>query len=105
MAQGKIIVTTSELETAAQKIEALADSYHENYSKLYELVNNLSEMSWQGKDNEMFTHQISQFKDDFENMEHIVRDYAGFLRRTAEGYRTTQGYVADNVGKKLQTNA
>lgn len=38
----------------------------------------LGEMSWQGKDNEAFTNQINQFRNDFENMEHIVRDYADF---------------------------
>lgn len=104
MAQGKIIVTTAELETAAQKIEALADTYHENYGKIYELVNALADMSWQGNDNLVFTNQINQFRNDFEKMEQIVRDYAGFLRKTASGYRTTQGYIKDGAEKNLQTS-
>lgn len=99
MAQGKIIVTTAELETAAHSISLLADTYHENYEKIFTLVNDLKEASWQGNDNLVFTNQIMQFRNDFENMEHILRDYESFLKKTAEGYRTTQGYIKDGAAK------
>ena len=104
MAQGKMRVTTAELENVAQKIEALADTYHENFIKIYEHVVALGDASWQGRDNAVFTNQIQQFRGDFENMEHIVRDYVNFLRKTASGYRTTQGYIKDGAEKKLSTS-
>lgn len=104
MAQGKIIVTTAELENVAQKVDALADTYHENYTKIYDHVAALGEMSWQGRDNAVFTNQIQQFRGDFENMERLVRDYAMFLRKTASGYRTTQSYIKDGAEKNLSTS-
>lgn len=104
MAQGKIVVETIELENAAKKIDSLADTYHENYMKLYDYVKMLGEMSWQGKDNEAFTNQINQFRNDFENMEHIVRDYADFLRKTSSGYKTTQNYIKDGAERNLATS-
>ena len=93
MAQGKIVVETIELENAAKKIDSLADTYHENYTKLYDYVKMLGDMSWQGKDNEAFTNQINQFRNDFENMEHIVRDY-----------KTTQNYIKDGAERNLATS-
>lgn len=104
MAQGKIVVETIELENAAKKIDSLADTYHENYTKLYDYVKMLGEMSWQGKDNEAFTNQINQFRNDFENMEHIVRDYADFLRKTSSGYKTTQNNIKDGAERNLATS-
>ena len=59
MAQGKIVVETIELENAAKKIDSLADTYHENYTKLYDYVKMLGEMSWQGKDKHLQTRLIS----------------------------------------------
>lgn len=37
-------------------------------------------------------------------MEHIVRDYADFLRKTSSGYKTTQNYIKDGAERNLATS-
>lgn len=46
-----------------------------------------------------FTNQIEGFRNDFQKMERLMRDYAAYLRKVAESYRTTQ----DNVAAKAKT--
>ena len=55
--------------------------------------------AWAGEDNTAFTNQIEGFRDDFERMTKLMRDYAAYLRKAAQAYRDTQ----DNVAKQAQT--
>lgn len=104
MGQGHIIVETAELENAALKIENLTNQYHNDYTELYSLVDSLSDLgAWQGTDNVAFVNQIKQFKNDFERMEQLMKDYSGFLRKTASGYKTTQGHITSQANKNLKT--
>ncbi len=104
MGQGQIIVETAELESAALKIENLTSQYHNDYTELYSLVDSLNDLgAWQGADNVAFVNQIKEFKNDFERMEQLMKDYSGFLRKTASGYKTTQGYITSQANKNLKT--
>lgn len=103
MAQGKIIVETAQLDAASAKVGELAGTYKGEYEKLYKLVEEL-QASWAGADNTAYTTQIEGFRNDFENMEHIVRDYADFLRKTSSGYKTTQNYIKDGAERNLATS-
>ncbi len=105
MAQGKIIVATEELKSAAQKVDDMAQSYNESYTELYSIINSLSETGiWQGEDNQAYVQQIEQFRNDFEAMEQLMRSYADFLRKAAEGYKTIQNNTTEQVSKKLVTS-
>lgn len=101
MAQGKIIVDTSRLDSAASTVEGKADIYNTNYTKLYQLVQNLK-TSFDGADYQAFSTQIEGFRDDFQRMEKLMRDYAAYLRKTAATYRETQSSIAAEAKRLSQ---
>ncbi len=103
MARGQIIVETTQLDTAAGKVEELATNYFEEYTKLYELVTELQN-AWAGADNTAYTNQINEFKDDFQRMKNLMDDYAQFLRETAAKYRSVQEEIKTGA-QKLQIDA
>ena len=93
MARGQIVVETSQLDSAAGRVEDLANTYKTNYTGLFSTVQAL-QSSWSGTDNTAFTNQIEGFRDDFQRMEQLMRDYAAYLRKTATTYRNTQDSIA-----------
>lgn len=103
MGLGKIVVETSQLDTASSKVSDLARNYEEEYTKLYKLIGEL-QSSWAGKDNTAYTAQIEGFKDDFQKMHGLMVEYSEFLSKTAKKYRETQEQVK-NDASKLRTNA
>lgn len=103
MARGQIIVETSQLDAASQKVEGLADKYLSEYTSLYSLISEM-QSAWAGADNTAYTTQIEGFKDDFQKMEALMRDYATFLKNTAAKYRSTQSDIKSKA-QQLATNA
>lgn len=103
MAQGKIIVETSRLDSTANQVSNLADQYEQEYGALYGTVTELRS-AWDGKDNVAYTDQIEGFRDDFQRMTKLMRQYAEYLRKTAEAYRATQEEIASDVKKLSQGN-
>lgn len=97
MARGQIVVDTSRLDSTAAQVDKLADSYESEYIALFGTVKDIRE--WGGKDNEAFTTQIEGFRDDFQRMTQLMRDYAAFLRKAAAAYRETQ----DNIASQAKT--
>lgn len=79
MAQGKIIVETSRLNSTASQVDRLADQYESEYGSLFGTVRELQN-AWAGEDNIAFTNQIEGFRDDFQRMTKLMRDYAAYLR-------------------------
>ena len=98
MARGQIMVDTSRLDSTAQQVDRLADSYEAEYGSLFVTVRDMQE-AWGGEDNVAFTNQIEGFRDDFQRMTKLMRDYAAYLRKAAATYRDTQ----DNVASKAKT--
>lgn len=96
MARGQIVVETSQLDSAAGRVEDLANTYKTNYNGLFSTVQALQN-SWSGTDNTAFTNQIEGFRDDFQRMEQLMRDYAAYLRKTAATYRDTQRSIAQSA--------
>lgn len=98
MARGKIITDTSRLDSTAAKVESLAGDYEREYNALFKTVGDLKS-AWDGKDNVAFTTQIEGFRDDFQRMTRLMRDYAEYLKKAAAAYRATQ----DELEKKAKT--
>ena len=92
MARGQTIVETSQLDTTAANIEGLADTYNKNYMALFTAVQEM-QAAWAGKDNTAYTTQIEGFRDDFQRMEQLMREYASFLKKSAAAYRQTQADI------------
>lgn len=91
-----ISVTPSVLEHTGREIGEKADGYKRLYERLFTEVETMEQV-WQGKDNVAFTQQITGFRNDFQQMEGIMRDYADFLYRSASVYRKTQEDIAAQV--------
>jgi hypothetical protein len=52
----------------------------------------------------VFTQQIEGFGGDFRQMELLLREYAGFLRKSARAYQETQENIRSSV-QSLSRNA
>lgn len=96
MAQGKIIVETSRLDDTAAKVEQMASDYEAEYNALFRTVADLQNV-WSGEDNTAFTNQIEGFRDDFQRMTQLMRDYAAYLRKAAASYRETRSNIASQA--------
>ena len=96
MARGKIIVETNRLDETAAQVDRMADSYEGEYNSLFRTVADLQE-SWSGEDNTAFTNQIEGFRDDYQRMTQLMRDYAAYLRKAAAAYRETRSNIASQA--------
>lgn len=96
MARGQIVVETERLDQTAARVDDLAGTYNSTYMKLFQTVQEMQN-AWAGEDNVAFTNQIEGFRDDFQRMEQLMRDYAQYLRKAADTYRTTQDNIAANA--------
>lgn len=96
MARGKIIVETSRLDSTADQVNRLADSYESEYNALFGTVRDLQN-AWAGEDNVAFTTQIEGFRNDFQKMTQLMRDYAAYLHKAAAAYRQTQDDIASGA--------
>lgn len=68
MARGQIVVETTQLDSAAGRVEDLANTYNTNYTALFATIQEMQN-AWAGVDNTAFTNQIEGFRDDFQRME------------------------------------
>lgn len=95
----KIVVEPAKLEAASTKVTEYAGDYKSTYTKLFTEVEAMS-ANWQGSDNIAYTSQIKGFQDDFDKMYKLMTEYADFLKKSADQYKTTQSNV-ESGAKKL----
>lgn len=93
-----IQVTPEQLVSAAGRIENLAADYKAQYDTLYKETDAMAS-TWNGKDNVAFVNQLAGFRDDFENMNKLMNNYADFLRKSAQAYQDTQNAVVSEAQK------
>ena len=82
MARSQNIVDINRLNAVAARAEGCADRYREKYAALYEKVDELGGRI-SAADNDKFTSQINDFRDDFQRIEQLMRNYAEHLRKYA----------------------
>ena len=90
-----IQVTTEQLTSAAVKIESEASSYEQTYRQLLDLVKTMA--SWQGRDSQAFQNQLAGFEDNLQKTAETAREYAEYLRRSAQEYETAQSTVLSSA--------
>lgn len=86
-----IQVTTSDLTAAASRMESEATGYETTYRQLLREIRTLA--SWTGKDSEAFKTQVAGFEDNLQEVVKTAREYAGYLRRSAQEYEQAQSTV------------
>ena len=93
----KIVVNTEKLNPASEKIIEKADDYKALANKFFDRIAYMSAV-WQGKDNLAYTNQINGFKDSYDQMDKILRQYAQMLKNADKEYGQTlkDSYTAAN---------
>ena len=98
MARGQLIVETSQVTTAAQRVDNLANDYEAEYKNLFETVHGMKAV-YDSADSAAFIEQIEGFRNDYEKMTQLMRDYASFLRKTALEIERT----SDDIRNRAKT--
>lgn len=87
-----IKVELTKLESTAAKIDQQVAEYERIYKSLFNEVDGMG-AAWQGQDNLTFVNQIKGFKDDFQQMTQLIKQYSKFLKTSAKLYRNTQNEI------------
>ena len=84
----KIVVDTQNLLITSSEIVEKADAYKRAYENLLGEVNGMGR-NWQGIDNTAYVNQINGFRDDFEQLDKLLRQYAEMLKIVDKEYEIT----------------
>ena len=84
----KIVVDTQNLLITSSAIVEKADAYKRAYENLLGEVNGMGR-NWQGIDNTAYVNQINGFRDDFEQLDKLLRQYAEMLKIVDKEYEIT----------------
>ena len=102
MGMEKLIVTPSQLRSAANDVDNLAAEYRSLYGDLLSTVDEFTSSDWQGKDATEFRTKVRDFEDDFNKMKQLMNDYATHLRKAADDYEANQNDISNQI-KGLQS--
>ena len=83
-------VTTERLESSANVIEEKTGTYHTEWEKLYTELQNLRSAKWKGIASDTFNDRLEGYRNDFKEMEDVLKQYAEFLKTAAKNYKTVE---------------
>lgn len=92
----KIVVDPVRLKNVEKKLRNHASTYEADYFKLLTDVDRMHNY-WQGADNIIYVKQIRRLEKDFKRNVDFMRQYAEYLKLSAETY--------ENVQKEIITQA
>lgn len=103
MAGNKWSVETEKLTASAQIIEDKTARYNAQYQKIYSEIADLR-ITWQGQSSDTFNQQLEGYRNDFQELENILKKYAEFLRATAANIEKAEDSINSaasslNVGR------
>jgi len=78
-------VTTSQLRSAAQRLEEIIGRYTVSYTNLQSQSQNLSQM-WEGEASQKFINKLNADMPKFKNMETVLKGYQSALLQEAQTY-------------------
>ena len=93
-----ILNDPAKLESQASRISDLNADFLSQYTKMFEVVENLRS-SWQGRDNVNFATTVTGYREDFEKIKAAIDDYVSFMNQAAKVYRETQQSIADSANR------
>ncbi len=94
----KIMVDTTQIESAKTKIQNLQQDYQSAYGRLYEIDGEINE-TWQGVDSKKFSEQLQGFKNDFQDLDKKFSDYIKFLEDAKTQYDAAQEKITKDAEK------
>ncbi len=98
------LVTTERLESSAMVIEEKTGSYDQEWEKLYTELQNLRSAQWQGIASDAFNTKLEGYRNDFQEMAKVLRDYVEFLRTAAKNYKATEDSLKEAAGNLYTGN-
>lgn len=88
-------VTTEKLEKAAEGILEKTSRYNAEYTKLYTELQSLKSAQWQGIASDAFNAKLDSYRNTFEQLETVLKDFAEGLKIRARNYNDTENAVKD----------
>jgi len=92
-----IDITPDKLRGTASDVITAAEHYGETCDDLYECVSRM-QTEWQGVDNQRYTQQIRDFRPHLENLKDLMKNYADYLKISADAFDETQAEVKSKAG-------
>ena len=91
-------VETEQLKSASNVLTDLIGKYNTQYEKLYQEVDNLKSQNWTGVASEAFNSKLESYKNDFQELEKVLKSFCEFLNSAAERYDATEDAIKDAAG-------
>lgn len=88
-------VTTEQLKSGAQKLTEEINSYNTEWKRLYTESDTLTGQGWQGEASSAFRQKLESYKNDFEQLETVLKNFVEFLNSAAQKYETTENAIKD----------
>lgn len=78
-------VTTEELKDAANSIQTSVDEYTVQWQALYSETETLM-TNWRNDASRVFKEKLEGYRDDFERLGEVIKEYVNLLNKTAGNY-------------------
>jgi len=95
-----IKVTPELLEQQAKKLDGQTLQYVSTYTKILQAKDDMMGR-WSGETNQSYCRQLEGFRNDFEELAKLFRQYADYIRYAAARYRETEQTLAQEARAKL----
>ena len=93
----RIDITPEQLRQTATQMNGAADEYGAAFAQLYQHVERMK-TEWQGTDNLAYTSQIEGFRPHLQRLQELMKNYAEYLRSSADLYDKTQSEIRTRAG-------
>lgn len=98
MADGKIYVDFSNLDSNIRQLENLKDEYRSTYeTELYSNVMEEVKSAFSGPDCDAFVTKVEEFRDDFMKITDVIQQYIDHLKKVRTDYQNTQDALAQSM--------
>ncbi|MFB9324992.1 WXG100 family type VII secretion target [Paenibacillus aurantiacus] len=98
MANKAMRVETTTLKKSAEFIEDKTAKYEAEYNKIYTEIENLR-VSWSGQSSDALNKQLAGYKNDFQELAKVLKEYAKHLKTTAEKIEKTEESLKNAASK------
>lgn len=83
-------VTTERLESSAAKIDEAVEKYNKEWAKIYEEIQSLRNISWEGEASNAFNTKLEGYRPNFEKMATVLTNYTQMLKDSAKKYKDVE---------------
>jgi WXG100 family type VII secretion target len=82
-------VTTEDLRRSSNVLNDKTSRYEAEYQKIYSEITNLR-VQWQGQSSDSYNSQLEGYRNDFQELAKVLKDYSQFLVSTADKYEAVE---------------